>query len=752
VTPAGRAARFVLFACLALLVPLAAGQGEAQQQAPVLVKELTVEGNRRVQEAVILGRVQTKIGSPFNPSQVSDDVRSVFGLGFFEDVQIKAEDFEGGIKLTFIVVERPFVRDVDFSGNSKLTSTELAEKIDLKLGSVYNPVDVQRARERLKDFYEEEGYFEVQITPDVDKFADGDVRVLFVIDEGRRMTIDTIVIRGNQGLTDKEIKKVLATQERQYWILRTTVQRQKLDEDVERILALYNDHGYIQARVEKHDIEVDRERARVTVSFDVVEGPQYRVSEVRLAGVTLVPESEVRRLVKMKPGDVFSRARLRDSVREIVNLYSNLGRASADVIPRTETQPADKLVVLLEVSEGPEVYVERINITGNVRSQDQILRREMPFAEGDLFTLRKMERARQRLVNLGYFETVNVSTAPGSDRTRIVVNVDVTERPTGLFSIGGGFSSVDSFIGTIDLAQRNFLGRGWEAAIRIRAGGSSQQGVISFTEPWLFDRPLSAGFDLFSTTREYTEYDYSSIGGNVRLSHPFAEYWRWHLGYRLSRDEISDVQEDADTVLRNEQGESVTSLINGALTRDSRDSTLTPSRGGSAALTMDVAGLGGDSQYVKTIGSVSYFKPIWFNHILSGRAEAGYGFGWGEDPLPLFERFYLGGPNTIRGVKFRRISPQDESGVRIGGTSQLLGNVEYIVPLPLNLRVAGFFDIGNVYGFSTKFDPLDTREAAGAGVRWLSPFGPIRVDYGVNLDRRKGEDFGAFHFSVGSPF
>lgn len=750
-TATGRARLSVFFACLALLL-VHPGAARAQQQPPILVKELAVEGARRVQEAVILGRVQTRIGSPFNPSQLSEDLRGIFALGFFDDVQMRVEDFEGGVKVTFVVVERPFVRDVAFTGNTRISSSDLQERIDLKLGSVYNPVDVQRARERLKDHYEEEGYFEVQITPEVEKFPDGDVRVVFSINEGRRMTIDRIVVRGSKGLTERQIKRALATQERQFWILRTTVQRQKLDEDVERILALYNDHGYIQARVEKYDVQVDRDRARVTIVFDVVEGPQYRVSEVRISGVTLVPDAEVRRLVRLKPGDVFSRSRLRDSVRQITDLYSNLGRASADVAPRTETQPGEKLAVLLEVNEGPEVYVERINIVGNVRSQDKILRREIPFAEGDLFTLQKLQRARQRLVNLGYFETVNVSTSPGSDRTRIVVNVDVTERPTGIFSIGGGFSSVDSFLGTIDLAQRNFLGRGWEAAIRLRLGGRSQQGVISFTEPWLFDRPLSAGFDLFNTRREFTEYDYDSLGGALRLSHPFAEYWRWHLGYRLTRDKISDLTDDATQALRDEEGTRVTSLMSAALTRDSRDNVIAPTRGGAASLTLEFAGLGGDSEFVKTVGSVSYFKPIWLNHILSGRAEAGYGFGWGEEPLPLFERFYLGGPSSIRGVKFRRISPRDESGTRIGGTSEVLGNVEYIVPLPLNIRLAGFFDVGNVYGFGTKFDLTDTREAAGAGVRWLSPFGPIRIDYGINLDRRKGEDFGAFHFSVGSPF
>ncbi len=740
---------------LALLVTLAEAQPPRLPPAPrvILIREVAVEGNRRVQEAVILGRIRSAVGAPFSPSQSSEDLRAIFTLGFFDDVQLKVEDFEGGVKVTFVVTERPFVRDVEFVGNSKLGTSELQEKIELKLGSVYNPVEVQRAREKLKDAYEDEGYFEVQISPEVEKFSDGDVKVIFTVNEGRRITIDKIVFRGNKGLKDKEIKAVMATQERQYFILRGTVQRQKLEEDIERVVGVYQDHGFIQMRVERHDMVVDREKARVTITIDVVEGAQYRVGVIKLTGVTLLPEEEVRRQLGFKAGDVFSRTALRDGVRNISDLYSTIGRASVDVLPRTDQQSTNTTVdVTLEVTEGPEVYVERINITGNTRSEDRILRREIPFVEGDLFTLQKMQRGRQRLINLGYFDMVNVTTQPGTDKTRIIVNVEVTERPTGIFSIGGGFSSVDSFVGTLDISQNNFLGRGWVLSLRIRAGANSQQGIISFTEPWLFDRPLSAGFDVFNVKRQFTEYDYDSVGGTVRLSHPFEEYWRWQTAYRLTSDEISDVRDTNDPLLRDEIGTRITSAVTLGLTRDSRDAVALPTKGGYTVFTLDFAGLGGDSRFVKTIASTSYFYPMWYGHILSGRAEAGYGFGWSDDPLPIFERFYLGGPNSIRSFKARRISPVDDGGTRIGGTSEVLGNVEYIVPLPFNFRVAGFFDVGNVYGFKTKFDITDTREAAGAGVRWQSPFGPIRVDYGINLDRRKGEDFGAIQFSVGSPF
>src|SRR5262249_24198322 len=292
------------------------------------------------------------------------------------------------------------------------------------------------------------------------------------------------------------------------------------------------------------------------------------------------------------------RSKLRDSLRAITDLYSTIGHASADVNPRTEqVESTAKINLTLDINEGPETYVERINITGNVRSQDKILRREIPMHEAGLFTLQNLQRSKQRLIRPGVFETVNVSPSPGSDKTRVIVNVEVKERPTGIFSLGGGFSSVDSFLGSIDLAQRNFLGRGWEAAVRLRIGANTQQGTISFTEPWLFDRPLAAGFDLFSTSRHFTEYDYDQLGGGIRFSHPLLEYWRWHTTYRISRDKISNLQEgnvSLSEALKDQEGTHITSLVSGAVTRDSRDNVQLPTRGGLFTAALDIAGLGGD--------------------------------------------------------------------------------------------------------------------------------------------------------------
>ncbi|HZP36858.1 MAG TPA: outer membrane protein assembly factor BamA [Methylomirabilota bacterium] len=757
-TARGRCALSIFFALLLGSFPALAQTPSPPAERQILIKEIAVQGNRRVQEAVILARVGAKIGSPFVANRTAEDIRAIFSLGFFDDVQVKVEDFEGGVKLTYMVVERPFVRDIVFAGNKKEDSATLQEKIDLKLGSVYNPVEVNRGADKLKEFYEQEGYFEVGITPEVEKLPDGDVTVTYRIAEGRRISIDKIVIEGAQGLTPKQVKAAMETQEREYIVLRGTVQRQKLDEDVDRIIQLYNDFGYVQARVESSEIQVDREKARATVRIVVVEGPQFKVGGVDVVGNAVLPIEEIRKRIELKTGDVFSRSKLRDSVKNITDLYSAVGRASADVVPNTLQDIPSRLVNLVfEINEGPETYVERINISGNTRSEEKILRREIPMAEGDLFTSQKLARAKQRLTNLNYFDKVEAKTVPGSSKDKVIVNIDVTEKPTGLFSIGGGYSSQDGVLGTLDLSQRNFLGKGWEVFLRLRGGENLQTGTIGFTEPWLFDRPLAAGFDIFNTRRLLPDYTVESLGGDIRLGHPLGEYSRINAVYRVSQDRISDVNELGSPQLISQKGTHLTSLVGVNLSRDTRDNVYDPTRGSTASIGLDFAGVGFGEKFVRSVAAATYFQPLpWLEHVLSFRFTAGYSFGWDKDPVPLFERFYLGGSNSLRQFKSLQVSPKDNTGTRIGGNSELLGTIEYQIPLFFGIKAAVFYDVGQVWGpdiaGGAKIDISDLRHGVGAGFRWNSPFGPIRIDYGIKLDQRKGESFGEFNFSAGSSF
>jgi outer membrane protein insertion porin family len=379
------------------------------------------------------------------------------------------------------------------------------------------------------------------------------------------------------------------------------------------------------------------------------------------------------------------------------------------------------------------------------------------MAEGDLFTTQKLERAKQKLKNLNYFEKVETKTAPGSTKDKIIVNIEVTEKPTGVFSVGGGYSSQDGALGTVDLSQNNFLGRGLQVAIRLRGGASVQDGTIGITDPWFLDRPLAAGFDLFSNRRVNQDYTQASTGGDVRFGAPIGDYARWNAVYRLSQENITGVDPNASSELLSAEGKTIMSMLGGSIARDTRDNPQQATRGTFALFGADFAGIGtGDNRFFRITASITQHQPLWFDHVLSGRLMSGYELGWSKNPVPLFERYFLGGANSIRSFKARQISPEDTSGTKVGGNFQVLGNLEYTVPLPFSLRAALFFDVGNVYGpdqgFGTPIDLTQLKYAVGPGIRWNSPFGPIRVDYGLNPSPTGKEKVGNIQFSMGGAF
>jgi len=744
-----------LAALCALILLGWAGLAGAQQAPAPLVRDIGVEGNRRIQSPVILNRVVTKIGDTFSPTGIREDVRNIFNLGFFDDVQVRVEEFEGGVRLIFVVTERPLVREVGFEGNDELKTEELRERAAIRVGVLYNPVEVQRATDAIRLRYEDEGFFGVEITPRTERTPEGDLRVVFRVVEGKKMYIDRIEIEGNEAIPDKKIKSSILTQERIFFILPfSKVSRKVFEEDAERVINLYADNGYIQARVESQEIVPDFQRNKLTLRMRVVEGAQFRVGTVTFRGNEILTNEQIQSLILLKEGDIFNRSLLRNTIRNIADRYSEIGRARADVAPATETDTRALTVnVTITIREGPEVYVERINIRGNTKSSEKVLRRELRVVEGELFTNQKLVRSRQRLFNLGYFDEVNISTEPGSTPERIVINIDVRERATGLFSVGAGYSNLDNVFATIDITQRNLFGRGQEVYARFRIGSESRLGQIGFTEPYLFDIPLRAGFDVYDREREYPDFTEERLGGDLRASYPLQEYVTVSGIYRLESVDISDVAEDASDDLKQELGNKLNSVIEFALSRDTRDNFFEPTTGSRSVIDLSFAGLGGDTRFYRVVAEHGHFFPLpIFNWIFAARGVVGYSHGWGGEEVPIFERFFLGGGSTLRGQGTREVGPKDENGAVIGGTSEILASVELLIPVFPRFRLVFFFDVGNAYGFGDDFDPTDVRMGAGAGFRFFSPLGPLRLEVGYNLDREAGEDSYQIHFAVGSPF
>jgi outer membrane protein insertion porin family len=731
-------------------------RAQAPSQTPT-VRDLAVEGNKRIQASAILNRVQTKIGDPFSPVALREDVQAIFALGFFDDVQVRTEEFEGGVRVVFAVVERPLLREVSYEGNRDMKLEDLREKAALRAGVLYNPAEIQRAAEAIREKYEEDGFLGASVSPRTEPTPEGDVRVVFRITEGRKIHIDRIVIEGNQALTARQIKAAMETKERLFWVLPfSTLHRRVFEDDGDRIVNLYADHGYVQARIESQEIIPDLQRGKVTLKIRVVEGPQFRVGTVAVKGNEVLTEPQVHGLIQLKPGEVFSRKQVRDSLRAITDSYSEIGRARAEVNPETENDVDKRLVnVTFAITEGPEVYVERINITGNSRSSEKVLRRELRLAEGDLFNYQRLVRSRQRLFNLGYFEEVNVATEPGSTPEKIVINISVKERSTGLFSLGAGYSSLDGLFGTVDLTQRNLFGRGYEAFLRFRIGAKSRLGLIGFTDPYFLDLPLRAGFDFYDRTRDFDDFTEDRLGGDLRASYPLGEFWTIGATYRAENVTITNVPDSASDDLKKEIGARINSELDVGLSRDSRDSVFEPTRGSRNSFDLSFAGLGGDVQFYRVIIDSAWFFPLpLFDWVFSARGQVGYAQGWGGQDVPIFERFFLGGATSLRGQRTRSVAPKDAQGDVIGGDKELLFNTELLIPIPFvpHLRLAFFFDAGNAYGFGTAFDPTDLRLAAGAGIRFYSPLGPLRLDYGLNLDKKAGEKTGQINFTVGAPF
>jgi outer membrane protein insertion porin family len=699
--------------------------------------------------------VTTKIGDPLAPAGLRDDVRSIFGLGFFDDVQVRTEEFEGGIRVIFVVVERPLLREVSFEGNAEVKTEDLREQATIRVGVLYNPVEVQKAEEAIRQKYEDEGFFGAQIVPRTERTPEGDLRVVFRIEEGPKLHIDRIVIEGNQALTASQIKAAMETKERVYWIFPfSTVQRRVFEDDAERILQLYGDHGYIQARVESTEIVPDLARKKVTLRVRVVEGPQFRTGTITITGNEMLSTEEVRKHLKLVEGGIYNRGAVRAAVRSLGDRYSELGRARAQIDPRAVNDLVNlRADVTLSIVEGGPVYVERINITGNTKSSEKILRRELRVAEGELFTFQKLVRSRQRLFNLQYFDEVTVDTEQGSSPDKIVVNINVKERATGVFSIGAGYSSLDSLFATLDITQRNLFGRGQELFLRFRIGAESRLGLVGFTEPYLFDIPLKAGFDVYDRQREYDDFTEERLGGDVRASYPLTEFVSLSGVYRLEDVDITDVAETASEDLKQEEGTKLNSVIEFTLARDSRDNFFEPTQGSRNALEFSFAGLGGDTQYYKFVAETAWFFPLpVFNLVWAVRGLYGMAEGWGGQEVPIFERFFLGGANTLRGQGTREVAPRDARGELIGGDKELLFSTELLIPIFPRFRFALFFDAGNSYGFGTDFDPTNLRLGAGAGIRFFSPLGPLRLDLGYNIDKEPGEKEYQVHFTVGAPF
>lgn len=739
----------LLLSLLLLAVPLWAAS-EFQ------VADIVVSGNQRVKADSILNAISLRKGQIITPVQIDEAIQAIYKLGRFSDVAAQVELQNNAQILVFQVTERPLVRSVKFEGNEEIAAERLQGVVTLKVPDIYDPYEVQKSIAAIKAEYVKDGYYAAEITSDSQVNAENEAIVTFRVAEGKLVRIKELRFEGNTVFDAGDLRDVMDTQEKWMfsWVTgRGNYDEALLDQDLERIADLYFNQGYIRVKVRKPVISLVDDRSHMLILIVIDEGEQFRVGKVDVVGDLIDSKEELLKHLPLNSGEVFSRELLRKGVGKITDLYADKGYAYANVSPLSRVDDATKTVDLaLEVEQGPQVSVERINISGNLKTRDKVIRREMKVVEGDLFNATALKRSKARINNLGFFEAVDVTTSEGSDQSRVNVDVNVKERATGTFSVGAGYSSVDGFVGQGSITQENFLGRGWKLNLAASLGGESTTYQIGLTDPYFLDKNLTLGFELYKTEREWTDFSRRATGGAIKLGMPVLDdYSRMLFVYRYEQKEIYDVDIFASQEIKDEEGRSTISSITSSFMRDTTDNRLDPSNGGAFEASWELAGLGGSEKYSKYIVDYRHFWPAPFDTVVSAHGQVGYVHNFGSEEIPLDERFYLGGINTMRGFDAREVGPRDEYGDYTGGDMESYFNFEWLFPLAKDMGIKGvtFFDVGNAW--DTDYFS-EWRYSVGAGIRWLSPLGPLRLEWGYNLDPEPWEDRSRLDFMIGRFF
>jgi outer membrane protein insertion porin family len=740
---------------LLAFIPLAPAQeGESIQSVKVV-------GNKRIDESTILYYIKSKPGTVLSKKNISDDIEQIYSLGQFKDIRVETRETIKGLVVEFFVVEIPSIGDVEVVGNDQVDANDIREIIGLKRGATFNDHLVLESREEILRLYREKGYFFAQVNIDTQSGQENFVSVSISIKEGEKVKIEKIRFSGNKAFPDKKLQAQMETQEATWYSFLDdsgVYQKDTLKLDIFRIEGFYHDNGYLRVKVLEPRIDINKKAREIHITVPVEEGQQFRVKRLDLKNDETVSSDEIQKNIKTKVGDIYNVSQLRQDVLTIADLYSKKGYAYADANPVSKLNNEDRTVDLsIEVDKGKKVYVGNIEILGNLKTKDNVIRREFRLKEGELFDSSKLKRSKQRINNLNFFEDVKIDTNRGVDPDLIDVLTTVTEKPSGSFSVGAGFSSVENVIFSSSVAQNNLFGNGQRLSLNAQLSSIRTDFSISFTEPRLFDSEILLGLDAFNRNQNYLSFNSLSTGGGFRLGKNLSEYDSLNVRYRLDNVEVSNVSIANQTeFLKNETR--VTSRIAPTFVHDSRDNFLNPSEGWRHMLGFEFAGLGG-AKFTKYVYEATYYYPLIGKLVGAAHGRVNYAKGYGGETLPIFERYFMGGPTSLRGFTIQNLGPKDKTGNPMGGSQSLVINLETQYPFTRSFRGFIFYDRGNVYGSGTStnttaenFDLGKMRHSVGAGIRFISPMGPLGFSYGFKLDKQTGEKAAEFHFSAGSAF
>ena len=727
------------------------------------VVDVEVRGASRVSPDAVRKVMATQPGKELDLSKVREDVKTIYRMGYFRDVTFDAEEVPGGYRLTVIVSEKPIVASVTIDGNKEVETADLRAAVTLKERSLFQEEKVKESIQKMKEVCQNKGYIDANVEASVAEDAGGALRIAFRVSEGEKRKIERIEITGNRYHSTKAIRKAMDTSEKGFFSFITdsgTFKKDVLENDVRKIEALYQNSGFLDSKV--FEPSITRGKDGLIVAIRVFEGKQYRVGEIRFAGESGIPEATLRKNVKLAKGELFHRETLLSDLLALTTLVNDEGYAQALVSPgiekRKEYPVAD---VTYRFERGTKFRFGKVEISGNTKTLDRVVRRNLDVSDGRTYTATGLKTSKENLTRTSYFKDVKISTAPSTAAGEMDVKVDVQEGPTGTLSGGLGYSSVDKIFGVVQLSENNLFGRGWRTSLNSQFGARRTTFSIDFRDPYVFDTDFSLLLSAYNTRTKYSDFERKATGGKAGVGYNFSRYTNASLSLRVDSTQILPVGTVTTRVIQDEidKGRQQTRSTTFALNRNTTDKFIDPSRGGVQSASVEYAGgpLGGDSQFVKYFLNAKAFYPVTASTVFSWNVLWGHVVPTlGGEEVPIFERFFLGGPYSIRGFRSRDLSPRDpNTGESVGGNKELIGNLEYLFPLVQEIGFKGvvFFDAGNTWEQGKwPWDGRQIRYAYGTGVRWYSPMGPLRFEWGWNLNPGPGEAKRVMEFTIGTAF
>ena len=757
-----RIATFLFF--LTILLSAILGAQETGKADGERIAKVSVTGNERIDTALIMKSIRVKENEPYSLDKIREDMKNIYKTGFFSDVQIDVQDTDKGKAVTFIVIERPPIKAIFVSGNKQIKTSDIRDKVKIKTGTVLNTEKIKESMDEIKKYYASKGFYATRVSYQIDYEEGYEANLKFFIEEPEKAYVRKISFTGNKVFKDKTLKDYMKTKEKGIlsWFTGSGVlDEEGLEDDRKNIEAFYFDNGYVRASVGIPTIKLSDDQRSISITIPVEEGNLFRVGSIDFTGDVLFSRQQFFNNMKGRPGSIFKSSVYHADVLALTDMYQDQGFAFCDISPLTAIDDSTQRVnVTYNIIKGREIYFNRINVLGNTKTRDKVVRRELVFAEGDRFSATKIQKSKKLLRNTTFFKDTDFKIVKTDEPDKVNVDLTVDERPTGTLSLGIGYSTVDRVILSGSVSQQNFLGTGRSVTLTAAVSAFMTNIQFSFFEPYIFDKNLGAGFSLYSYKRIFDTYNYQKQGGSVSLVRPLTEdrTVRARTVYRLENTIVTDIDQSASQYIFDQEGSKVTSAVLVGLGRNTIDDILNPSRGINTDISFELAGgpFGGDNYFYRAIAFYGQYIPAGFwDSTFFLKATAGTVRSYGNKDVPIYEHFFIGGLYNVRGFKYGEAGPRDANGVVIGGLNALYFNTEWIFPIykPAGIKGVVFYDAGGAFDDNKGFVLKDSmRAAAGFGIRWFSPMGPIRLEWGFNLFPREGDRSNVFDFAIGTQY